>query len=132
MRLPHRLDHRLKIKIVDAVSGEPRVKGGGRLPTSDANFIGFERSLDNVGNRSFLAAGETMRKIARAGAANRQLRLSHEQRPFSLIRPHMHCSASAIKMATDGKGDRSRAGDKNRSAIRACEICQGETVAVAE
>jgi hypothetical protein len=62
-------DHRLQIDVF-AIRRESRIEDCRRLATRDPSFVGFERPLDNVGDRSFLAPGQAMGKIARAGAAD--------------------------------------------------------------
>jgi hypothetical protein len=70
------IDH-LDIDIAGMVPGKTRVESGGRLPACFANLIGFEGALHDIGDGAPFTARQTMREVARLGAAYRQPRLGH-------------------------------------------------------
>src|SRR5690606_11186764 len=52
-------DHRLKVDIGAISLRNARIKGCGRFATSFTHFIGLEGALDDIRDRTILAAGES-------------------------------------------------------------------------
>jgi hypothetical protein len=68
---------RVQIDVLAAGLRKSFVKGLGRFQTGLALFISYESALDDIGDRTPLAARQPVREIAGEGAADRELRLDH-------------------------------------------------------
>jgi hypothetical protein len=64
MRLPVFTDDGLEINVCAGLSRKARVEKRSWFTASLANLIGFERPLDDIGNRAIFAPGKTVRQIA--------------------------------------------------------------------
>tara|TARA_R110000787_G_scaffold68280_4_gene152808 strand:- start:653 stop:853 length:201 start_codon:yes stop_codon:yes gene_type:complete len=65
MRLPVFPDDGLEINVCAGLSGKACVEKRSWFTTSFPNFIGFERPLDDIGNRAIFAPGKAMGQISR-------------------------------------------------------------------
>jgi hypothetical protein len=78
MDAPRLPDDSVKVHIRPVVCRQPRIESGRQLAPCFAYFIGFQRTLDDIGDRTLLTACETVGKFARLGAANRKLRFGRK------------------------------------------------------
>jgi hypothetical protein len=66
-------DHRLQIVIGPVFSRQTRIERPSRFAPRFAVLIGFQRPLNDVGDRPVLTPSQTMREIARFRTSDRQL-----------------------------------------------------------
>ena len=68
-------DRHFRIDLRAEIGGNPAVEAGRRLAAGLPHLIGFQRALDDIGDRTVFPPCETVGKITRAGAADGKLRL---------------------------------------------------------
>ena len=67
----------IAIDVCSRLHRKARVEERGGFTTCFSNLIGFERTLDHIGNRAVFAPGKPVGQISRLRASNRQLLFSH-------------------------------------------------------
>ncbi len=87
-----------EVDVRTAVYRQASIEYCSGFAASLADLVGFQRSLDNIGDRPVFAAGESMRQIAGSGTSDGELRFGHvDSFHFDIT-----VFSSAIKMAAAG------------------------------
>src|SRR5260221_6288240 len=85
---PPLANDRLKIDIGPVLRRQTGVEGNSRLALGFPDFVGFERTLNDFGDRPPFPARETVGEFTRLGAADGKLRFGHGQSPsWECMRP---------------------------------------------
>jgi hypothetical protein len=77
MRSASLTDDSLEVDVGSEICRQPGIESGGGLSAGLPYLIGFQRSFDDVGDRTPLPPCQAVSKITGFGATDGKLRLSH-------------------------------------------------------